>query len=80
MFDRLHPLSALAGCALGLMVLVAMGQKPVAGEKWEYSVETDVGPKDIGKLTAGGWVYEGYLGTSVKGAAIDETLWRRPKK
>jgi hypothetical protein len=61
------------------MVMIAMGQKPVAADKWEYRIETDVTVKDVASLASDGWVYEGYLGTSMKGASSDETLWKRPK-
>jgi len=58
MFERLHPFSVLAGCALALVALVAMGQKPVA-EKWEYRIETDVNEKGLEKLASDGWTFDG---------------------
>jgi len=80
MLDQLRPLSVFAGFALALVVVITMGQGPVAADKWEYRIETDVKEKDVASLASDGWIYEGYLGTSMKGATSDETLWKRPKK
>jgi hypothetical protein len=76
----LHPGSLVAGAVFALLLLVAMGQKPVAGDAWEYQVVTDVDDKDAAKLAEEEWSYVGYLGVSKLGSGTDETLWRRPKK
>jgi hypothetical protein len=78
---RLHPLSLLSGCALALLVFVALGQKdPTPTTSFEYRVVDDVDAKELAKLAGEGWDYAGYLGTGVKGSGNDETLWRRPAK
>ena len=77
---RLHPLSLFAGSVLALTAFLAMGQKPVGAVEWEYDIKTDVDVREVAKLAKDGWTFGGYLGTSMKGASSDETLWRRPKK
>ena len=78
---RLHPFSLCVGCVFAAVVFFAMSQKPAAGKAgFDYKVQVDLDDSDIAKLAADGWEYVGYLGTSSKGASMDETLWKRPTK
>jgi len=71
------------GFALGALATLALGfaaPRPATPADWEYQVLVDVDAKDITSMTKDGWEFVGYLGTSVRGANADETLWRREKK
>jgi hypothetical protein len=77
---RLHPLSFLAGLGLAAVAFVGLGLRsgPVADE-WEYRIENDVDAKDVDGLARDGWEFAGYLGSGIKSADNDETLWRKKK-
>jgi len=75
--------SLALGFALGGLVTFALGfsaPRAAAPADWDYQVEVDVDAKNIKELTKDGWEFVGYLGTSVRGANADETLWRRERK
>jgi len=78
---RIHSLSFLAGCGLGLLAFVAMGQAAASSApSWEYKIVDDPGEKDLKQLASESWEYAGYLGQGTKGSDNDQTLWKRPSK
>ena len=75
----LRPRTLALGFALGSLATLALAFAPPRAD-YEYQVLVDAEAKVITGLTKDGWEYVGYLGTSVRGANADETLWRREKK
>jgi len=76
---KLHLPSFLAGAGLAAGALLVASVSPPQGgtAKTEYKIVTDAEAEDIGRLAKEGWEYVGYLGTSKRGASIDEVLWRK---
>ena len=74
-----RPSSFFLGAAT-LASVLAIGRelRPPVADKWEYRIVSDVEAKELGKLSDDGWLFAGYLGRGVRGAANDETLWKRP--
>jgi hypothetical protein len=66
------PLSLLA-----LWGLVSAFRTPQKEEHHEYRLVVDVEEDEISKMTKDGWEFAGYLGQSVVGDRVDETLWKR---